>query len=80
MICSSQEPKKEKPDPSPPPPPCSKGFDKDGNLTSDEKQITICTSVTTALGEIDTSTAGLVKPIFCQVLGISGGIARLHMI
>ena len=80
MICSSQEPKKEKPDPSPPPPPCSKGFDKDGNLTSDEKQITICTSVTTALGEIDTSTAGLVKSIFSLVLGISGGIALLLII
>jgi len=79
-ICSTQEPKKEKPDPSPPPPPCSKGFDKDGNLTSDEKQITICTSVTTALGEIDTSTAGLVKSIFGIILGLSGGIALLLII
>jgi len=82
-ICSPQsdKPKPEEPDPSPPPPPCSKGFDKEGNLTTDEKQIKICTSVTTGLGiDIGTDPSGLIKSIFGIILSLSGGLALLLII
>jgi len=56
-------------DPEPPLPPCA-NFDANGK----------CTSVDTALGPINTDTAGFIKSIFGLVLGLSGGIALFLII
>ncbi len=59
---------------------CLKGLDKDGNLTTNAKQIVICKVVDTAVGEISVEPFEFVKSIMGTLLGLAGGIAVVLII